>query len=300
MNSYAIPNYNPKEYQKRIIASTSYIKNKIGTSFTPIFALTLGSGGLENISEKVKEIAKPIPYSEIPYFPQTSIAGHEGSLIAGTIHEIPVIVFKGRTHYYEIGPNPDSISALRYITIPIYVSKMLGASIYFGTNAAGALNNSYKTGDIMIISSHIDLFFPNPLLGPLPNLFNESRFLPQHTQYNEQLKTQLLQSAKNIHENTHVHQGFLVSVTGPTYESRADSLLLKSLGADAVGMSLIPEVIVASHVGMETMGISLITNLIQKDGTNMTDHNEVMQTLQNPAVKSRLHNLIFEFFRQFK
>lgn len=287
--------FDVKAYENQVIQTTDFLRKKLPKSFIPKLILTLGSGGFGEVSNIINKVVFSISYSKIPGFTRTTIAGHEGKLIFGYISKIPVMILKGRIHYHEIGPQPDQISALKQVTFPVYVGYRLGAKIYFATNAAGGLNLKYKTGDVMIIKSHVSLFYPNPLLGP--TVFNSMRFVPQNNQYEKPLRKVLLESAKKINEIGHIHEGVYSGMTGTTYESSAESIMLRKLGVDAVGMSTVPEIIVATSLGMKTVGLSLITNVITKDGTNATSHEEVMRALENIKTKKRILNLFIYFFQ---
>jgi purine-nucleoside phosphorylase len=288
--------FDPSEYLERIFIARDFLKERLPSGFTPYVALTLGSGGLGEVAGLIERVAT-IPYRDIPGFKETTVAGHEGNLIAGYIAGIPMIGFQGRKHYYEEGGQPNQVVALKVITFPVYVARALGAEIYIATNAAGGLNPDYKPGDLMVIASHNDVHFPNPLMGPQVDFMNPMRFQPQHNQYNVQLRKLMHQAGANTGQTGHMHEGVYCALTGPTYESRADSMLLRGEGVDAVGMSTIPEVIVASNIGMETCGFSLITNVVESDGTNATSHEEVMAALKNPDTKSRIAAVTQEFFR---
>jgi purine-nucleoside phosphorylase len=291
--------FDPEEYLSRIYFARDFIREKLPKGFVPQVTLTLGSGGLGEVAGIIDRLAT-IPYGNIPGFKKTTVLGHEGNLVAGYIEEVPIIGFQGRNHYYETGGQPNQVSALKEITFPVYVARLLGATTYFATNAAGGLNLKYKPGDLMVINSHVDILFPNPLSGPQVNLNNPLRFQPQNGEYNPKLRALLHHAAVKTQETQHIWDGVYCAVTGPTYESRADSLMLRKLGADAVGMSTVPEVIVATNLGMETVGFSLITNVVAADGTNATSHEEVSAALQNPVTKKRLLNITQEFFRLFK
>jgi purine-nucleoside phosphorylase len=245
-------------------------------------------------------VTDPISYDTIPGFKTTTVQGHEGKLFLGHIEDVPVVGFKGRRHYYEIGDEPNNVVALKEITFPVYVAKALGTSIYFATNASGGLNTSYKICDLMAIESHIDIFFPNPLLGSQVDFMEPMRFQPQNGQYNIKFRQLLKKAAINVNEQDCLKEGVYCVLTGPTFESRADCQALRKLGADAVGMSTVPEIITASNLKMETIGLSLVTNIIAEDGTNATSHEEVMAALENPTTMERVRKIIMEFFRLFK
>lgn len=283
-----------ESYEKQISRTSEFLRKKLPQSFSPFITLTLGSGGFGELSKLIDQVVLSFPYSDIPGFSKTTVVGHEGQLIFGYVKKIPIMILKGRSHYYEIGPNPDQTSSLKTVTFPIYIANRLGSKIYFATNAAGGLNTTYKIGDLMLIKSHISLFVPNPLLGPVVS--GSPRFVPQNMQYHKKYRNIFMKNAKALNEFKHVYEGVYCGLTGTTYESQAESIMLRKLGADAVGMSTVPEIIVATSLGMETIGLSLITNVIAKDGTNATSHEEVMKALNNQKIKIRLFKLMNEFF----
>ncbi|HUW21331.1 MAG TPA: purine-nucleoside phosphorylase [Candidatus Bathyarchaeia archaeon] len=288
--------FDPEEYLDRVSRAQSLIEENSPSGFIPRVALTLGSGGLGGLVDVIDRV-KTIPYANIPGFKRTTVAGHEGNLVIGYIAKVPMIGFQGRRHFYEEGGQPNQVIALKNLTFPVYVARALGAELYLATNAAGGLNPKYKPGELMIIKSHIDLFFPNPLVGPQVNFMDSMRFQPQNGEYDPELRALLRKAAASVGETETMHEGVYCAVTGPTYESMADSQLLRKLGADAVGMSTVPEIIVATNLGMKTLGLSLITNVIAKDGTNATSHEAVMEALNDPRTEERLLKITQEFFQ---
>ncbi len=290
--------FDPAECRHRIDDAANYIKEQMPEGFVPKAVITLGSGGLGEIGESIEKIAT-IPYEDIPGFSKPTVEGHAGNLIAGYIEGIPVIGYQGRRHYYEEGGQPNQVIALKNVVFPVYVARALGAELYIATNAAGGLNPVQKPGDLMVITSHIDIHFPNALLGPQVDFMDAPRFQPQHTQYNTNLRALLHEASCNVGEEAHLHDGVYAALTGPTFESVADSQMLRGEGADAVGMSTVPEVITASNIGMETLGVSLVSNVIAPDGTNATSHEEVTAALQDPATKRRATSVLHEFFRLY-
>lgn len=290
--------FDPEAYRNKIDIAASFIKERLPADFSPKVVLTLGSGGLGDIAESIQKVAT-IPYSDIPGFFKPTVVGHAGNLIAGYIEGVAVIGYQGRRHYYENGGQPNAVVALKETVFPVYVARALGAELYVATNAAGGLNSAQKPGDLMVISSHLDIHFPNVLLGPQVPFMNAERFQPQHGQYNVQLRQLLHDAARNVGEAEHIHDGVYAALTGPTFESVADSQALRHEGADAVGMSTVPEIITASNIGMETLGISLVSNVIAPDGTNATSHEEVTAALQDPATRKRATSVLHEFFRLY-
>ncbi len=290
--------FDPEEYRTRIDTAVTTIKERIPKGFVPKAIITLGSGGLGTIGDHI-EAPTIIPYEDIPGFFKPTVVGHAGNLIAGYLEGVPVIGYQGRHHYYEEGGQPNQVIALKNVAFPVYVARALGAELYIATNAAGGLNPSHKPGDLMAITSHIDIFFPNVLLGPQVNFMNAQRFQPQNGQYNKNLLSLLHTAAKNVGEEKRVHDGVYAALTGPTFESNADTQMLRKVGADAVGMSTVPEIITASNIGMETLGVSLISNVIAEDGTNATSHEEVTAALEDPKTRKRATDVLREFFRLY-
>jgi len=275
------------EYINNIDEATAYIQKQIGDKkFIPKVALTLGSG-LNKLADLIQPVAK-IPYNDIPCFPVSTVPGHEGTLIAGYLEAVPVIGFKGRKHYYEVADKPRPMDI---VTFPVHVAAGLGCKLYVATNAAGGLNPSFKLGDLMVIKSHIGLFQPNPLLGPQHDFRTNVLFQPQNTEYSPDLRKIFLELDPFIRE------GVYVGLTGTTYETQAECLMLRSLGADAVGMSTVPEIIVAVNRGMETFAVSMITNIIARDGTNATNHKEVVSVLNSKKTEEKLYTIFRKFFR---
>jgi purine-nucleoside phosphorylase len=271
-------------YVDQVNEAVAYIQSK-AKDFSPKVAITLGSG-LGKLASLIVPVAE-IAYADIPHFPSLTVPGHEGKLILGMLEGIPVVGLKGRKHYYEVANVPN---AMDIVTFPVQVAATLGCSLYIATNAAGGLNPSFAVGDVMVISSHIGFFMPNPLLGPHHDFDGNFLFQPQSGIYNERLRKLFLEGSEDVRE------GVYAAVTGRTYESVGESLLLKKLGVDAVGMSTVPEVIVATNRGLDTFAASIITNAIAQDGTNATNHEEVTAILNSPQTEERLRTLFRSFF----
>lgn len=288
--------FDAKEYAKTVETAVERLKSIFPKDFSPQIALTLGSG-LNGILNDIQLVADPIPYDKIPGFLPTTAPGHEGKLLAGYLEKVPVMVFQGRKHYYElvgIRENP-----LRDIVFPLYVARGLGSNTYIATNAAGGVNTSYHPADLMLITSHFGLFMQNPLLGPVVPLFNSQRFTPQNNEYDPKLLELFKKSAKSLKIESYIHEGVYAMVGGPSFETAAEIRMLRILGVDAVGMSTVPEIIAATSIGMKTMGISLITNVTNKDGTNATTSEEVLATLENPITKKRVQDIFQKFFHLY-
>ncbi|MDQ6780419.1 MAG: purine-nucleoside phosphorylase [Candidatus Eremiobacteraeota bacterium] len=214
----------------------------------PKVALVLGSG-LSSLADAVAD-GVVIPYKDIPHFPMTSVAGHKGRLIFGRIAKTPVLIFDGRVHFYE------GLS-MQQVAYPVYVAKTLGAATLIATNAAGGINERFAPGDLMLIRDHINFTGDSPLRGPnLPEL--GTRFPNMRNAYDPEL----LELARKVagQRGIALREGVYVAVAGPTYETEAELRMLQSFGADAVGMSTVPEVIAARHSGLKALGLSVIAN----------------------------------------
>lgn len=263
--------------------------NKKTKGFSPKACITLGSG-LNKLADLITPIAS-ISYSDIPHFPVSTVPGHEGKMVIGKLEGVSVIGLQGRKHYYEVADQP---RPMKVVTFPVQVAASLGCELYIATNAAGGLNPNYKVGELMVIKSHIGLFQPSPLLGAHHDFDGNDLFQPQAGEYDAVLRKLF----KSIDPS--IHEGVYVAVTGRAYETQAECLMLRALGADAVGMSTIPEVIVATNRGMKTFGVSLITNEIAADGTNATNHKEVVEVLNSPKTEKKLLRIFREFFKRLR
>ena len=231
----------------------------------PTVGIVLGSG-LSNLASEIR-IEQEISYSDIPHFPVSTVEGHHGKLIFGTLNGRSVVTLSGRFHYYE-GYTPQQV------VYPIRVLKFLGVETLLLSNAAGGMNRSFRVGDLMIINDHISLFTVNPLLGK-----NESSLGPRVPDMSEPYDRGLIRKAKSIAVGLGipVHEGVYAGVTGPTFETRAEYKLLHIAGGDAVGMSTVQEVIAARHLGMAVFAMSVITDLGIRDEDNIITHEEVLQ-----------------------
>lgn len=276
------------EFVQHVEEAVKFIRAEItDPTFTPRVSITLGSG-LGKLAQLIKPVTT-IPYTNIPHFPQPTIAGHEGKLLIGTLEGVPVLGFKGRNHYYEVADQPN---AMDQVVLPVQVAANMGCQIYIATNAAGGLNPEFRIGDLMVIKSHISFFLPNPLLGSHHDFGNNSEFQPMHEAYTKELRV-LFKS-----HDPEVHEGFYCATTGKTYETVAESLLLRKLGVDAVGMSTVPEIITAHNRGMKTLGVSIITNVIATDGTNATSHEDVVTILNSEETEDKLTRIFRTFFQK--
>lgn len=235
----------------KIHKAADYISEKIGAR-VPLVGIVLGSG-LGCLAEKI-ENPVVIPYKDIPGFPVSTAVGHKGNFIAGTLGGKFVVAMQGRFHYYEGYP-------MELVTLPIRVMKVLGISYLFVSNAAGGVNFDFKLGDMMVITDHIN-HLPNPLVGPNMEEFGP-RFPDMTRPYDKKLIAKALEIAEEL--GISLRQGVYFAGTGPSYETPAEYKYFRLIGADAVGMSTIPEVIVARHSDIPVFGVSVITNEAHDD-----------------------------------
>jgi len=252
----------------QVTEATSVVQNR--TPLKPAVAIILGSGLGDLVHELEDAVA--IPYAEIPHFARSTVAGHVGRLLVGMIENVPVVVMQGRFHFYE--GYPPSVLAF-----PVRVMQMLGAHILIVSNAAGGVNPAYSPGDFMLLRDHI--FFPglagaNPLIGPNDERLG-TRFPPLAHAYDAELCT-LARTVASTQPEIILHEGIYTMVAGPSFETSAELRFLRIIGTDAVGMSTVPEVIVARHMGMGVLGISLITNKATGEETAEVNHTEVLTT----------------------
>lgn len=250
---------------KKIKKAAAYIRKK--SDIQPLVGIVLGSG-LGNLAQAV-EVSKTIPYHKIPGFPVSTVEGHKGSLVMGQLSGKPVVVMQGRFHYYEGYP-------MQQVVFGIRMMKLLGISYLIVSNAAGGLNPEYNQGDLMLIRDHINFFPENPLRGQ-----NIDRFGPRFPDMSKTYSPRLLQRALEIGKANEIElrSGVYVGSSGPTLETPAEYNMFRILGADATGMSTVPEVIVAHHAGIECFGVSVITNVSRKDQIPATEttHEEVQE-----------------------
>ncbi|HHY14389.1 MAG TPA: purine-nucleoside phosphorylase [Thermoanaerobacterales bacterium] len=258
----------------RIYKASSYIRKLLKEPRE--IGLVLGSG-LASIGEELdKKVI--IPYHNIPCFPVPTVKGHPGRLIGGLLGNKRILTMQGRFHYYEG-------YSMEEVTFPIRVMKQLGINTIIITNAAGGINPNFNVGDTVLITDHINFMGTNPLIGKNLEIFG-----PRFPNLQEAYSPKLIQTAEKVGKTNNIpfKKGVYAGVTGPSYETLAEIRMLKTLGADCVGMSTVPEVIVASHQGMEVLGISTITNTTYKH--HKTSHEHVVQEAKKaiPIVKELL------------
>jgi purine-nucleoside phosphorylase len=237
----------------------------------PRAGIILGSG-LGDLASEI-EAETTFDYAELPHFPQTTAIGHAGRLVCGRLAGAPVVAFQGRFHLYE-GHSPEQAG------FPVRVLKTLGGRTLIVSNAAGGLNPQYSAGDVMLIDDHINLMFDNPLVGMNDDALGP-RFPDMSSPYSRSLQRQAMEVA--MRERFLLHRGVYVAVLGPNYETRAEYRMLRRLGGDAVGMSTVPEVLVARHSGMRVLGLSTITNVGSPDALGKTSAHDVLAVAATAA-----------------
>lgn len=245
--------------------------------FCPEIGIVLGSG-LGELADEYCEYA--IPYDKIPGFAKSTVEGHKGQLVFAEINGRKVVMMQGRNHFYEGHSMQD-------LTYPIKVMKKLGVKTVILTNAAGAVNKSFRPGDLMIITDHINMMGTNPLIGPNDNELG-TRFPDMSEIYNKNLIKITLAAGRVL--NLNLRQGVYIASTGPSYETPAEIKMARTLGADAAGMSTVPEAITANYCGMKVIGISCISNYASGVSTKKLTHEEVIKTTN--SVKTKFKDLI--------
>ena len=263
-----------------ISEAVNYI-NGATDSFKPSVGIILGTG-LGGFVENI-EVAYSIPYGDIPNMPVSTVEGHAGRLIFGYVGGVKVVAMQGRFHYYE-GYN------MQQVTFPVRVLALLGIDYLFVSNASGGINTSFCVGDLMVITDHINLL-PNPLIGPNMAEFGP-RFPDMHDCYCKAVRDKATDIANEL--NIKLQYGVYVGTTGPTFETQAEYRYFKAIGGDAVGMSTVPEIIVARHMGVPCFGMSVITNCGLSDEKG--DHEDVQ--LQGQKAGVRMARLFTELIRE--
>ena len=243
--------------------ATAAVRGRLGSA-APRVAIVLGSG----LGQLADAVAKPtrIRYADIPGFPAPGVAGHKGELVAGTLEGVPVLMQSGRFHLYEGHP-------IETTALPVRVFAKLGIRTLVVTNAAGGIRSTFRPGTLMLIADHVNLMFRNPLIGPA--LLGEERFPDMSDPYDRELR----QLARDVARERRIalDEGVYVGLLGPSYETPAEIRMLQRFGVDAVGMSTVPEVIVARARGMKCLGFSTITNLAAGISPTVLSHQEVLE-----------------------
>jgi len=251
----------------------------------PDYGIILGSG-LGNMVDKIA-IDITLPYEKIPNFPVSTVAGHSGELIFGSIGDKKVLAMRGRFHYYEGWTMEQTI-------FPVRVMKFLGIENLIVSNASGGVNPAFKVGDIMLITDHINFIPEHPLRGKNDERFGP-RFVDMHEPYSKQMIAKMEEIAKSM--NVPIHKGIYLALQGPTFETPAEYRMVKLVGSDAVGMSTVPEVIVAKHMGMSCFGISVITDLGVEGMVEEVSHEEVQKVAK--TAEKIVGKLVEEFIKTY-
>jgi purine-nucleoside phosphorylase len=277
-------------YKQQIKEAAEVLKGKLAGADQPVIGLILGSG-LGNLAEQV-ESPVTIPYNEVPHFPISTVDGHAGQFVVGMLEGKPVIVMQGRFHYYEGYP-------MKNVVFPVYVMKQLGVKSLVITNAAGGMNRSFQAGDLMLISDHINLTGDNPLIGPNdPEL--GVRFQDMSEAYNRDYRTLAKRIAQQLGEQSgepiRLQEGVYSGISGPTYMTPAELIMLARVGGDAVGMSTVGEVIAARHAGLNVLGISCITDMAIGEELEPLTHEQVVAVANR--TKPKFIALVKQFVRE--
>jgi len=267
----------------RIKETASFIENHLRPEGALGVILGTGLGGFADELQVEKELA----YSEIPHFPQSTVEGHDGKLIYGTLEGQAILAMKGRFHYYE-GYD------MTEVVYPIRVMHALGIRDLLLSNASGGVNPAFKVGDIMLLRDHINLFPSNPLIGPNDDSLGP-RFPDMSEPYEHEIRDALKASAKK--EGIEVHEGVYAGVSGPCFETPAEYRYLRIIGADAVGMSTVPECIAAKHLGMRVAALSVITDLGIEGHVESVTHEEVQLAAQ--AAEPKVARVVRRFLSEF-
>jgi purine-nucleoside phosphorylase len=247
----------------RMDEAKTYIQSRI--SVQPQVGLILGSG-LGELADDIQDAVR-IPYESIPHFPVSTVEGHAGQLVTGRLHNKTVIAMQGRFHYYEG-------YSMQEVTFPVRVMKALGVDHLIVTNACGGMNPDFKPGDLMLIQDHLNMTGANPLIGQNEPALGP-RFPDMSRAYTPELLELVRETAKSL--GIGIQQGVYAGITGPTYMTPAELTMLRKMGGDAVGMSTVPEVIVASHMAMKVIGISCVTDMAIGEHLEPLSHEQVIE-----------------------
>jgi len=268
---------------EQVQETVSFIKGK--TNFTPEYGVILGSG-LGSFTDDI-QIEFTLPYTEIPNFPVSTVQGHKGALVFGTIGTKKVVAMQGRFHFYEG-------YSMKEVTFPVRVMKYLGVEKLIVSNASGGVNPNYEVGSIVILKDHINMMPEHPLRGK-----NDERFGPRFVNMSEPFSLKMIAKAKELARNLNikVQDGIYLGLQGPTFETLAEYKMVKIVGADCVGMSTVPEVIVARHMDLECFGLSVITDMGNEGNIETVSHDEVLEAARKaePKVRILIKELILKY-----
>ena len=269
------------DLQKKVQAAAAYLQERVGRQ--PKVGMILGSG-LGDFADTLEDAVR-VPYADIPGFPLPTVAGHSGALVFGRREGVEVVIMQGRIHYYE------GVSQ-RLLTLPVRVMEAIGVKTVVLTNACGGVNLSFRPGDLMLISDHINLSGSNPLIGP--NCDDRFPRFPDCSDiYTPSLRAAIKEAAEK--EGIFLQEGVYGMYSGPNYETPAEIRMYRVLGADVVGMSTVPEALVARHCGLNVIGISCITNMAAGVLPQRLDHREVMEAAA--IVHDTFHKLLAVLLR---
>lgn len=257
---------------KKLMKCYKSLTSKV--DFKPEIAIVLGSG-LGHYADTEVDVCATLDYADIKGFPKSTVEGHKGRFVFGNVNGVPVVIMQGRVHYYEGYKITD-------VVLPARLMSMMGAKVLFLTNASGGVNAEFNAGDFMLIKDHISSFVPNPLVGQNIDELG-TRFPDMSDIYNKKLREIVKSSAKDL--GIDLKEGVYVQLTGPSFESPAEIKMLRTMGADAVGMSTAVEAIAANHAGMKVCGVSCIANLACGMTDNPLTHEEVQQMADKAAPK---------------
>ncbi|MCR9130944.1 MAG: purine-nucleoside phosphorylase [bacterium] len=252
------------EFRKKRDEAVHYLTHEIG-DFKPEYLLILGTG-LGQLAEEI-DVLKAIEYDQIPHFPVSTVESHHGRLLFGHLGGKPVVAMQGRFHYYEG-------YTMQEIVFPVRVARNLGVQTLIVSNACGGLNPNFQRGDIMLINDHINFLGDNPLIGP-----NDDELGPRFPDMSEPYTERLIETAENVALDLSIkmHEGIYLAISGPMLETKAEYRYMRQLGADVVGMSTVPEVISAVHMGLEVLGISVITDECFPDALEPVSLDDVLE-----------------------
>jgi purine-nucleoside phosphorylase len=260
----------------QIQEAVARLQSRWGTK--PYAGIILGTG-LGGLVEEIS-VEASFDYSEVPHFPQSTAVSHRGRLVCGQLAGLPVMAMEGRFHMYEG-------YSLQQITLPVRVMRAMGAEVLVVSNACGGMNPYYRSGDIVVIEDHINLMGDNPLIG-----INDDRLGQRFPDMSEPYDRRLVELALDVarRENIAAHQGVFIAVSGPNLETRAEYRFLRLIGADVVGMSTVPEVIVARHCGLRVVGFSIVTDMCLPDALEEADIGKIIATAN--AAEPKLRSLV--------
>ena len=268
---------------EKVAETVRFIQNKV--NYSPDYGVILGSGLGSFVNDINVEYV--LEYKDIPNFPISTVEGHEGALLFGSIGNKKVMAMQGRFHFYE-GYD------MKQVTFPVRVMKQLGVKKLVVSNASGGVNPSFKVGDVMLITDHINMMPEHPLRGSNDTRFGP-RFVNMSEPYSKDMNAKIRKVAQEF--NIDLKEGVYLALQGPTFETLAEYRMVKVMGADCVGMSTVPEVIVAKHMGMDCIGVSIITDMGNEESIEEVNHHEVLEAAKKaePIVRKLIKEFIISY-----